>query len=282
MYSQVAASKAALLLASNPGLFFRMAVAKASTHRHIPQLPVRKEVNGVWFELDLEEYWGTAAMYHGSYSLVLVDTMKRILRPGDTFLDVGANIGYMSAIGAGLVGTQGQVHSFEPIPRYFQRLQKMTEMNPEYSIFANPYAAGPENKTASANITTEVGQNTLVDHYVKDDIVRDHVDVSVIRLDEYLERKAINSVKLIKIDTEGYEFPVLLGLQHFFEKTNKLPAIICEVCPRAYPLLGQKLADLARYMTQFGYEARNIIAPSRAVDLTALWHIDDVLFLPRK
>jgi FkbM family methyltransferase len=282
MYSNVAASKAALLLASNPALFFKMAVAKASTHRQVPELPARKQVNGVWFELDLAEYWGTAAMYYGSYSLVLVDTMKRILRPGDVFLDIGANIGYMSAIGAGLVGKEGQVHSFEPIPKYFQRLKKMTEMNPEYSIFANQCAAGSENKMATASVTTEVGQNTLVDHYVREETVRDHVDVRVVRLDEYLKTKAIDSVKLIKIDTEGFEFPVLLGLQRFFENARSLPAIICEVGPRAYPLLGYKTGDLARYMSRFGYEPRNIIAPSRSVDLSELWHVDDVLFLPRQ
>ena len=65
-------------------------------------------------------YRGTAPMYYGSYAVPIVETMKRTLRPGDTFLDVGANIGYLSAIAAGLVGVTGQVHCFEPVPDYFR------------------------------------------------------------------------------------------------------------------------------------------------------------------
>jgi FkbM family methyltransferase len=278
---QVAASKAALLLANNPGLFFKMAIAKAGTRRSLPHLPVKKQINGIWFEFDIEDYWGTAAMYYGSYSLVLVDTMKRYLRPGDVFLDVGANIGYMSAVGAGLVGKTGQVHSFEPIQKYFQRLKKMTEMNPEYSINANPYAAGSEVTLAEAYVTSEAGQNTLVAKYAPQEIIKDKVQVPVIRLDGYLEERGVRSVRLIKIDTEGFEFPVLLGLQKFFETTKDKPAIVCEVGPRAYSLLGYKAEDLTRFMAEFGYEARNVIAPSSPVDIPSLEHVDDVLFVCR-
>jgi FkbM family methyltransferase len=281
MFGQVAAAKAGLLLANNPGLFFKMAYAKARTRGHLPPLPVKKKVNGVWIELDLADYWGTAAMYHDSYSLVLVDNMKRYLRQGDVFLDVGANIGYMSAIGAGLVGHSGQVHSFEPIPKYFSRLSKLRKLNPQYSITVNACAAGAEKSTAQAYVTDEVGQNTLLSEYAHAGAIKDEVSVPVIRLDDYLEERKVKSVKLIKIDTEGYEFPVLLGMQRFFERTDERPVIICEIGPRAYPLLGYKMEDLSRYMTQFGYEIRNPIAPSKLADLTNLDHVDDVLFLPR-
>jgi FkbM family methyltransferase len=281
MFGQVAASKASLLLANNPGLFFKMAYAKARTRGHLPELPVTKQINGVRFELDLPDYWGTAAMYFDSYSLVLVDNMKRYLRRGDVFLDVGANIGYMSAVGAGLVGHEGQVHSFEPIPQYFSRLCKLPRLNPEYSISVNNCAAGAENSTAQAYITAEVGQNTLLAQYAHEGTVKEQVGVLVIRLDDYLRTKNVKSVRLVKIDTEGFEFPVLLGMQRFFETTQKLPVIICEVGPRAYPLLGHKTEDLARYMKEFGYQIRNPIAPSKTVDISNLEHVDDVLFLPR-
>jgi FkbM family methyltransferase len=282
MFGQVAASKATLLLANNPGLFFKMAFAKARTRRQLPALPVTKQINGIWFELDMQDYWGTAAMYFGSYSLVLVDNMKRYLRPGDTFIDVGANIGYMSVIGASLVGQSGQVHSFEPIPKYFSRLSRLPKLNPQYSITVNPCAAGAQESIAEAYVTAEAGQNTLVAQYARNDSIKERVSVSVIRLDDYLEEKSVKSVKLVKIDTEGYEFPVLLGMQHFFETVEKLPTIICEVGPRAYPLLGYKAEDLSRYMGEFGYEIRNPIAPSKAVDISELDHVDDVLFLPPK
>ena len=94
-------------------------------------------------------------MYFGSYALLVIDAMKRFLRPGDIFFDVGANIGYLSAIAAGLVGTQRASSRFEPVPAYFERLQRLAELNPNTRFVANSCAAGeipaPARSTSRAN-----------------------------------------------------------------------------------------------------------------------------------
>jgi FkbM family methyltransferase len=272
------ASKAALLLASNPRLFSKIAAARIGAYRPMPPLPARKQSNGIWFEYDAIH--ATPAMYFGAYALALIDLMKRFLRPGDTFLDVGANIGYLSAVGAGLVGTSGQVHSFEPIPVYFRRLQRLAELNPNYTIVANPCAAGDREGTAQADISIEPGENTLVPNFTNKELVKDRIDVSVIRLDDYIETKRLTKIVLIKIDTEGFELPVLLGLQKFFERAERLPAILCEIDPRAYTPLGHKATDFPAYMSRYGYRARQVVRPSRPIDVAGLNHVDDVLFLP--
>jgi FkbM family methyltransferase len=272
------ASKAALLLASNPGLFSRMAAAKIASLRRVPPLPAKKKINGIWFEYDAVHT--TAPLYFGSYALALIDVMKRSLRPGDTFLDVGANIGYLSAVAAGLVGKAGQVHSFEPVPAYFRRLQKLAELNPEYTIVVNPYASGEKEGTAKAYVSAEPGENTLVPGYTSEDSLKECIEVSVIRLDRYIQSQGLSNIALIKIDTEGFEFPVLLGLRDFFERAECLPTIICEVDPRAERLLGHKPEDLANYMAQFGYQARNVVRQSRRVELSNLSRVDDVVFAP--
>ncbi|HUK24543.1 MAG TPA: FkbM family methyltransferase [Terriglobales bacterium] len=253
-------------------------MAKLASFRRMPPLPAKKKINGIWFEYD--SVHTTAPMYFGSYSLALIDVMKRCLKPGDTFLDIGANIGYLSAIAAGLVGKTGQVHSFEPVPAYFRQLQKLAALNPEYTIVANPFAAGSEEGTAKAYVSAEPGENTLVPGYTEKDSVKECIDVRVIRLDEYIESKALKNISLIKIDTEGFEYPVLLGLQGFFEKTENLPIIICEVDPRAHRLLGHKPDDLASYISGFGYGARNVVRRSKTVELSTMSHIDDVVFSP--
>src|SRR5580692_3629744 len=119
MHLQTTASRAVTLLARNPALFCRVAIAKINTARRMPPLPAVRRINNILFEYDLGDYRGTAPMYFGSYAPLVINAMKRYLRPGDTFFDVGANIGYLSAIAAGLVGRNGQVHSFEPVPVYF-------------------------------------------------------------------------------------------------------------------------------------------------------------------
>lgn len=280
MYLRASASKAASLLARNPSLFCRIALAKLNTTRSLPHLPAFRRINNVLFEYDLANYRGTAPMYFGSYGLLVIDAMKRLLKPGDVFIDVGANIGYLSAIGAGLVGTAGQVHSFEPVPQYFEKLDRLARTNPEYSIFANALALGSHSGTATIYVTHEPGQNTLVPSYKSATEIRHTVEVPVMRLDAYIAAKSIGRVGLIKIDVEGYEFSVLKGLQRYFETHSDRPPIICEIAPRAYGLNGNALEDLAAYIARFGYTTRDLVDMASPVNVLALDHVEDVLFLP--
>jgi FkbM family methyltransferase len=279
MHLQATASRAATLLAKNPSLFCRLMLAKLNTARRMPPLPARRRIHNVVFEYDLSHYRGTAPMYFGSYAMLVVEAMKRFLKPGDVFLDVGANIGYLSAVAADLVGTRGQVHCFEPVPAYFARLRRLAELNPEYSITANDCAAGETPGTYTIYVTREPGQNTLVRAYKSAPEIVATMDVPVVRLDSYLEARRIGRVALIKIDAEGFELPILKGLQGCFERYDHRPAIICEIAPRAYPLMGRSVRELAKFMAQYGYTARDLIDGSAPVDLSAIAHVEDVLFL---
>jgi len=279
MHLQARASRAATLLAKNPALFCRVMIAKINTTRPMPPLPAVKRINNVFFEYDLEDYRGTAPMYFGSYAPLVVHAMKRYLRPGDTFFDVGANIGYLSAIAAGLVGKSGQVHSFEPVPAYFERLRRLAHINSEHSIVANACAVGDKQEKCAIYVTREPGQNTLVPAYKNAAEIMQILEVPVVRLDSYIEAHHVARVSLIKIDTEGFELPVLRGLAGYFETTRALPPIICEIAPRAYPLMRASVSELTDFMASFGYTARDLIDGERPVDVRKIEHVEDVLFL---
>ena len=279
MHLTATASRATTLLAKNPGLFCRVMLAKLNTARRMPPLPTRKRIANVVFEFDLDRYRGTAPMYFGSYAIPLVETMKRFLRPGDVFFDVGANIGYLSAIAAGLVGPTGQIHCFEPVPEYFDRVERLAALNPGYAFRVNFCAAGEEPGKCKIYVTREPGQSTLVAAYKSDPEIVSTLEVPVIRLDAYAQQHGIERVALIKIDAEGFELPILRGLQGFFERTKLRPAILCEIAPGAYPLMGRKVSELASYMAEYGYRAHDLIDGTTPVNLEAIHHVDDVLFL---
>ncbi len=276
------ASRATTLLTKNPGLFYRVLVAKLNTRRRMPALPARKRIENIDFEFDLDMYRGTAPMYYGSYALPIVEAMKRTLRPGDTFLDVGANIGYLSAIAAGLVGVSGQVHCFEPVPEYFRRVERLADLNPGYAIRANACAVGEVEGKCAIYVTREPGQSTMVSDYKSEPEIVATIEVPVVRLDSYLAQNGLERVRLIKIDAEGFELPILKGIDNFFLRSRCRPDIICEIAPRAYSLMGRKISELAEYMAGYGYEARDLLDGTTPIRLSEIRQVIDVLFSTRE
>ena len=105
------------------------------------------------------------------------------------------------------------------------------------------------------------------------------IPTHVCRLDRYIEDHGLRKISLIKIDCEGYEFPVLRGLSGFFEHTGQLPPIICEIAPAAYPLMGEQLSDLARHMAKFHYRAFSVTDCKTPMVLTELDGTTDVIFI---
>ena len=116
----------------------------------------RKKMNGVVFDFDFTLDPRIVTMYFGLYEPDLTDCLKRLLKRGDIFFDVGANIGYISALAAGRVGTNGEVHSFEPVPEYFQKLKMMADQNSTYTISANACGLGERRGFADIEIPKNV------------------------------------------------------------------------------------------------------------------------------
>jgi len=275
---------AAALLRSNPRLFYHKLRARIKSWLPTPRCPFRRKVNGITFAFDFdllppEQAVFEKAMYCGNYEIELVDLMKKFLHEGGCFLDVGANVGYLSAIAMGLVGKTGQVHAFEPVAECFGRVEALAASNPGYELVANHCAAGDhagEGRVAVGEHPT-VGWSTMVIRTPETE--RNAEPIQVCRLDGYIRHKGLQAVSLIKIDTDGFEFPVLKGLAGAFANPKFRPPIICEITPDACRTLNYTLGELSDYMAAFGYRARRIEHSGENVDITALEDFENVLFL---
>ena len=247
----------------------------------LPSGSVTKTLNGaVKFEFKSERFLDEndfRAIFTESYDIVLCDFLRRHLRPGDGFVDVGANVGYISAVAASFVGSTGEVHCFEPLPECFARLEVFRQLNPDFSITLNNAAVGEDRGVLalsydpngdSRNATLVPGHNFPV-----------AIQVPVVRLDEYLLQNVEKParVKVIKIDVEGFEAAVLKGLQRFFEAGYR-PLVVCEIKPWESTKLGQSMAQLEQYMQQFSYEAWSLLLPGKRVRLAELGDLETVLF----
>lgn len=246
--------------------------------------PIKKSVCGVKFYFDFVRYPVAKKMYMGAYEIGVCEALKHYLTIGDTYVDVGANIGYTTALGAGLVGKTGHVYSFEPLPEYFTCLKSMAEDNLQYDIHPLQVALGDAKGFLTMNVSNRenMGSSTALKGFLPQQFQAGTITVPVIRLDSYIAENNIKDITLIKIDVEGSEFPVLKGLENFLLKGGKLPYIICEVSLLGARLLGYELEEFFQYLGKFGYNSFEIINPRRKVNPTDIRRREfvDVLFIP--
>lgn len=273
--------KAIALLQNRPDLFLRRLRSEISGFGTLPGHPVRRKINGISFEFDFSYATVIEDMFHNKYEILTIAAMEKTLHSGDTFIDVGSNIGYISAIGAGLVGKTGEVHSFEPVPEYFKKTKKMTEMNPDYKIIANQFALGEKEEMTQIDIfgNGNIGWNTMVPGFMKPETRKQAINVSVRRLDNYIKEHNLKNITFIKIDVEGFEFSVLKGLKDFLTETKQKPTILCENNPRVCPLLGYNLKELFDYMKGFGYMSYNYLNYKR-LEWSDMKEIGNILLIP--
>jgi FkbM family methyltransferase len=137
-----------------------------------------------------------------TYDMNLIATIRNLLESGNTFVDVGANVGYVSAVAASIVGPQGFVHGFEPLRECVPHLDRLKTLNDGYNLHFNycALASEPGELAISFDPEGDARQATLLPgkEYARS------YSVDVMRFDDYAERNCV-AVDLVKIDVEGFE-----------------------------------------------------------------------------
>jgi FkbM family methyltransferase len=234
---------------------------------------------GVRFRADLGEDPAIRMMYCGAYDLELVQLLHDVLREGDTVIDIGASIGYISAVALGRVGIRGTVHSFEPDPVAADALEALAAANPSHALVVNRIALSDGSGTAVLSVASgNIGWKTLVPGFMPDAVRT--VTVPLTTFDAYAEARGLRDVRLIKIDTEGYEYHVLRGMRGFLARTSHLPLIACEVAPSAFARLGHDAAALERLIAELGYRVADRTAWGTTVAIGSLTRTSDVILVP--
>lgn len=275
------------LLLRNPRLFTRKAVARTRLAFAPRATGTRiKKIGDVSFECDFSVGRTMNVIYRDAYQLDVVDNIQRLLPRGGVFADVGAHVGFLSAVALARVGRGGEVHSFEPVPKYFARLRRLVDLNPGYHIFIHDEALDHEEgelvmDVGGGGAAGGEGCSTAVPGLLSDRQSVERVTVRARRLDTYLLERRIRHVDLIKIDAEGFEVRVIEGMSRFFEDTRERPPIICEIFPRAFELLGGSLSEMDVRMRALGYRPTDPMVRGKAVVLGSLPHetASDVLFV---
>lgn len=269
-----------LPLMRHPMLYYKSKLLyHKSKHSQAPSGLTIKNIGDVKLPMDLSLGKMIRAMYFDCFDFEIRRIIEKYLKPGDVFFDIGANIGYFTAVGANAVGMSGKVYSFEPIPEYYCNLERIVELNPDYSIIANDFALG-EN-TCQSTISKHpqnVGGSSLLNNYEAEEGNDSSYDIDIKRIDEYVVDENIKRISLIKIDTEGFELPVIKGAARFLDSNKKnLPPIIAEISPDAFKLLGREIEELKDFMLSYGYKSYEICGCHK-IDIAKITKQTNVIF----
>lgn len=142
--------------------------------------------------------------------------VHRLIRKGDTVLDLGANLGYYSKLFARWVGPQGQVHSVEPIQIYNEVFRKATSRYKNITLY--PYALGTEEKEITLISPSYDGyMHTGLPHVYnpQEEGKPSEKDLTFPAQMKIASRlfSSLGHVDYIKCDIEGYEVVVLTDLK---------------------------------------------------------------------
>ncbi len=140
--------------------------------------------------------------------------IEAYLKPGDTVIDIGANIGELALRISGLVGAGGRVIAIEAHPRIFGYLEGNVAANRAANIECLNYAVSNSGGTIRFSDNRWDELNSIVSG--PEEVP--HVEVPAIRLDDL--PRSLPRVDLLKIDVEGAEKFVLEGAGEMLRRTG--------------------------------------------------------------
>jgi len=168
----------------------------------------------------------------GVYGPASTRAVLENVKIGNVVVDLGANIGYYSLILAKLVGNEGKVFSFEPVPKNFSKLEKNIKLNNYSNVIAENIAISNFNGQTELFVSQKtIGGSTLYEPKQ----IKSHqnflpISVSTMTLDNYLKSKTNHeNIDFLKIDIEGSEVNALKGATNIL-KNPKLKILI-EISP---------------------------------------------------
>jgi len=178
------------------------------------------------------------------------------LNEGDAMIDVGANIGWHTVLAAEKVGAKGYVYAFEPDPTNFRLLTDNCATNALSWVERIEAAAGDRNGEELLRLSlTNFGDHRL---YEVVDETRPNSRVQVVRLDDALGHR-LDRLRLVKIDTQGYEPKVLRGMCGIAERWH--PAIVMEFWPHGILASGESVYEVLAFIERFSYQP-HLVTPT--------------------
>ncbi|MBP8000411.1 MAG: FkbM family methyltransferase [Chloroflexi bacterium] len=213
-----------------------------------------------------EKDFGQSLIETRQYEPHVCQALKNILKPGDTFVDVGANIGCISLLACTLVGTEGRVIALEPNPDNVQLLYAGIVLNKFTNIQVLPFAASNRREILSLQGGTS---NTYLTQ--TKDYQANHAYAQTVLLDEALAH--LDKIDVVKMDIEGHEPFALQGMEKLLHRHR--PILVTEFNPRCLRDVEGMAAEIYAQQLLTYYHQLQVLTPFG--DDVIFTQVDDLL-----
>lgn len=239
------------------------------------QSPVKKKIDGINYELDLREVIDNAMYFNGSREPATSLALKRLCKKGNVVIDVGANVGSHTLPMAKLVGENGKVYAFEPVPWAVKKLKQNLSLNMFTNIILETIALSDESGEmdmkfrASFKIgsASGVGLEGKIDESWWGEC--EQVKVHMETLDNYVSRHNIDRIDLVKLDVDGFEGKVIRGAMSVLARFK--PILIMEVAPAWVEMRGDKIQEVLNSIEKMGYKFY------KEIDFSPITNLSDLI-----
>ncbi|MFF8786863.1 FkbM family methyltransferase [Streptomyces sp. NPDC015125] len=176
--------------------------------------------------------------------------LRSRLRPGDTFIDVGAHRGAFSLLASHAVGAHGRVVAIEPHPRFHDDLTSAASANRRTNIRGVRSAASDVTGTLTLYLEdpANLGHTTAV----RPRRVHATVEVPTAPLADLISRAELATARVIKVDVEGAEAAAIRGLMPALPYLRADAELVVEVTPRLLAKQGENVAGIIDALREHG------------------------------
>lgn len=217
-------------------------------------LRVRRKVESVSsgrFLIDPVSKFGMMLVEDGEYEPQMAATLNNILKPGNTFVDIGANEGYFTVLAAKIVGPAGRIVAVEPQKRVASILRENVTLNSLTNVAIVTTAISDQDGQSDLYLSpdTNTGSTSLI-QTTKYRLPTQPVETST--LSALFDRCGIQVADLVKMDIEGFEYEAILGSPEIF-KSHRVRYLALELHRPLLERKGLQIDSLLAFLADCGY-----------------------------
>jgi FkbM family methyltransferase len=229
-----------------------------------PSAFVARTVLGSRISGGTDDFIPRVLFYYGVWEPTMTAWIRKRLATGDTFIDVGANIGYYSLLASKLVGRTGRVLAIEPSPEIFALLKNHLEMNDAHNVRAVRMAVSDHRETLRLYRGPAWNRGLATTHLKIDDLSEWQAsqmrralgspsdfsfesEVEAVPFGDITQDDELKTARIIKIDCEGAEWAIAVGMIPHLASARPDLEIVVEIIPEyllAYHKTPEDLLDL--------------------------------------